>query len=51
MEVGGVSSPLLDSTYINLKEPASKYQDIFGKMPFTGPLSSNLELSYLMRGR
>ncbi|XP_024408088.2 receptor-interacting serine/threonine-protein kinase 1 isoform X2 [Desmodus rotundus] len=29
MEVGGVSSPLLDSTYINLKEPASKYQDIF----------------------
>lgn len=29
MEVGGVSSPLLDSMYMNLKEPASKYQDIF----------------------
>lgn len=29
MEVGGVSSPLLDSMYMNWKEPASKYQDIF----------------------
>ncbi|XP_045697663.1 receptor-interacting serine/threonine-protein kinase 1 isoform X2 [Phyllostomus hastatus] len=29
MEVGGVSSPLLDNMYMNLKEPASKYQDIF----------------------
>ncbi|KAM5321441.1 receptor-interacting serine/threonine-protein kinase 1 isoform 2-T2 [Glossophaga mutica] len=29
MEVGAVSSPLLDSMFMNLKEPASKYQDIF----------------------
>ncbi|XP_004432220.1 PREDICTED: receptor-interacting serine/threonine-protein kinase 1 [Ceratotherium simum simum] len=30
MEIGGMSSQLLDSTYMNLKEePASKYQDIF----------------------
>lgn len=30
MDVGGVSLPLLDSTYMNLKEePASKYLDIF----------------------
>ncbi|XP_037004641.2 receptor-interacting serine/threonine-protein kinase 1 isoform X2 [Artibeus jamaicensis] len=29
MEVGGVSSPFLDSMYKNLKEPTSKYQDIF----------------------
>lgn len=50
MEVGGVSSPLLDSMYMNWKEPASKYQDIFGKIPFKVPLSSNLELSYSMRG-
>lgn len=28
MEIGG-SLPLLDSTYVNWKEPASKYQDIF----------------------
>lgn len=32
-------SPLvLDSTYMNLKEdPASKYRDIFGKMPLKDP--------------
>lgn len=45
MDVGGVNLPLLDSTYMNLKEePASKYLDIFGNMPFEDPLSSNLEL-------
>lgn len=51
MEIGGMTSQLLDGTYMNLKqEPASKYQDIFGKIPFKDPLSSNLELSYLLRG-
>lgn len=47
MEIGGMSSPSLDSNiYTNLKEePASKYLDIFGKIPFKGLLSSNLELS------
>lgn len=49
MEVG-VSLPLLDSTYVNWEEPASKYQYIFGKMLFKDPLSRNLELSYLLRG-
>ncbi|KAM7099557.1 receptor-interacting serine/threonine-protein kinase 1 isoform 1-T3 [Molossus nigricans] len=29
MEVGGMSLPLLDSTYMNFKEPPSKYQHIF----------------------
>ena len=38
MEIGGMSSVVLDSTHMNLKEgPASKYQDIFGKMPLKGP--------------
>lgn len=33
MEIGGMTSQLLDGTYMNLKqEPASKYQDIFDNM-------------------
>lgn len=48
MEIGGMNSVLPD---MNLKEePASKYQDIFGKMPFKDPLSSNLELSHCLEG-
>lgn len=42
-----MSSALLD---MNVKEePAYKYQDIFGKMPFKDTFSSNLEL-YCLEG-
>lgn len=49
MEIGGMSSSVLDSMYMNLKEePASKYQAIFGKLPLKGSSYSNLELSHLI---
>lgn len=49
MEIGGMSSSVLDSTYMNLKEePASKYQAIFGKMPLKDSSYSSVELSYLI---
>lgn len=49
MEIGGMSSSVLDSTYMNLKEePASKYQAIFGKMPLKDSSYSNLEPSHLI---
>ena len=49
MEIGGMSSSVLDSTYMNLiEEPASKYQAIFGKMPLKDSFYSNLEPSHLI---